>query len=133
MIKLNVHHVAHPSPQVLVMPTTLPRKSPGGYRRQSGGVGIESALLAATLFVALAFNVTTGVLPAQLVLPAVSVIVVFSGLLLGAAALLMRRQVGDSSDMMLDVSGALVFFGFAAAVVCDKTEAMRVLSVLPGV
>jgi hypothetical protein len=33
---------------------------------------------------------------------------------------------------MLDIAGVLVLFGFAAAIVCDKTEALRVLAALPG-
>lgn len=115
------------------MPTTLPKKNPGGYRRQSAGVATESGLLVATLFVALAFSVTTSALPAQLVLPAMSVIVVLSGLLVGACTLVISRHRERSNDRMLDIAGVLVLFGFAAAIVCDKTEALRLLVALPGV
>jgi hypothetical protein len=131
-LSLNLHHVAHRQPQVLVMPTTLPNKTSSGYRRQSREAAAESGLLAATLFVALAFSVSSSVLPAQLVLPALSGIVVLSGLMLGVVALLMKRIHGPTNERMLDISGVLAMFGFAVAIVCDKTEAMRLLSDLPG-
>jgi hypothetical protein len=82
--------------------------------------------------VVLAFSVMTAALPAQLVLPAMSVIVVLSGLLVGAWAHLISRHRGLANDQMLDIAGVLVLFGFAAAIVCDKTEALRVLAALPG-
>ena len=120
--------------QVNGMPTTLPKKTnTGGYRRPSSSVASERGLLGATLFVALAFSVVTGVLPAQLVLPAMSVIVVLSGLLVGVWALLTRRYGGLQDDRMLDIAGILVLFGFATAIVCDKSEALRLLAALPGI
>lgn len=115
------------------MPTTLPNKIPGGYRRPSASVAFELGLIGATLFVALAFSMVTGVLPAQLVLPAMSVIVVLSGLLVGVGALLIRRYRGLPDDRMLDIAGVLVLFGFATAIVCDKSEALRLLAALPGI
>lgn len=118
--------------RMLVMPTTLPNNNRGGYRRQSAGVAIESGLLAASLLVAFAFCVTTSVLPADLVLPALSVIVVVSGLLLGAFTLLRGRSRGHQSVGMLDVAGVLVLFGFATAIICDKTEALSLLAALPA-
>jgi hypothetical protein len=114
------------------MPTTLPRKNSGGHRRQSTGVAAERGLLGATLLVALVFSLVTGVLPAELVLPAVSIIVLVSGLLLGAGMLLIGRQRAPLNDGLLDIAGVLVFFGFAAAIVCDKTEALRLFGALPG-
>jgi hypothetical protein len=131
LLRLNVHHVEHPSSLVLVMPTSLPRKSPGGYRRQSAGGASEPGLLGATLFVALVFSVMTSALPAQLVLPAMSVIVVLSGLLVGAWTLLISLH-RLPNERMLDIAGVLVLFGFATAIVCDKAEALRLLAVLPG-
>ena len=125
-------YAGKPSPQVLGMPTTLPRKNPGGYRRQSAGVAAERGLLGATLLVALVFSLVTGVLPAELVLPAVSIIVVVSGLLLGAGTLLIGRLRAPLNDGLLHIAGVLVLFGFAAAIVCDKTEALRLLGALPG-
>lgn len=114
------------------MPTTLPKMSPGGYRSQSAGATTQSGLLAATLFVALALSFTTSVLPPQLVLPALSIIFVLFGLVLGVAALLIKRPQGNTNDRVLDIAGVLVLFGFSAAIVCDKTEALRLLSALPG-
>lgn len=113
------------------MPTTLPKKYSGVYRRQPASVASESGFLGANLFVALAFSVMTCTLPAQLVLPAMSFIVVLSGLLVGAWALLISRHRGQPNDRMLDLAGVLVLFGFAAAIVCDKTEALRLLAALP--
>jgi len=85
------------------------------------------------VFVALAFSVLTGVLPALLVLPAMSVIVVLSGLSLGVWALSMGRLRGLPNEPVLDIAGILVLFGFATAIICDKTEALRLLAALPGI
>lgn len=114
------------------MPTTLPNKKPGGYHRQSAGAAIESGLLVATLLVALAFCIATSLLPAQLVLPALSLIVLICGLMLGAAALVARSLRGHANERMLDIAGVLVLFGFAVAIICDKSEAVRLLSGLPA-
>ena len=124
------------------MPTTLPNNNPannnpGGYRRKSArpseSIASERSLLGATLFVAMAFAVVSGAFPAPLVLPAMSALVVLSGLTLGGWALLIRRYRGLQDDRMLDVAGVLVLFGFAAAIVCDKSEALRLLGALPGI
>jgi len=120
--------------QVNSIPTTLPKKTnTGGYRRPSSSEASERGLLGATLSVALAFSVVTGVLPAQFVLPAMSVIVFLSGLLMGVGALLIRRYRGLPNDCMLDIAGVLVLFGFATAIICDKSEALRLLAALPGI
>lgn len=125
-------NVGQPSPKVLGMPTTLPKRIPGRNHRTRAVVAPEFGLRGATLFVALAFSVLTGMLPAQLVLPAMSVIVVLSGLLMGAWALLISRYRGLSNHQMIDIAGVLVLFGFATAIACDKTEALRLLAALPG-
>jgi hypothetical protein len=117
------------------MPTTLPERNSPRYRRPSAGEASQRGLLGASLFVALAFSVVTGVLPAQLVLPAMSVIVVLSGLLVGVWALLVHPRMvhpRKPDNSLLDIAGVLVLFGFAAAILCDKSEAIRLLSALPG-
>ena len=131
---MNAQNAGWPWFQVNGMPTTLPKKTnTGGYRRPSASVAFELGLIGATLFVALAFSMVTGVLPAQLVLPAISVVVMLSGLLVGVWALLIRRYRGLLDDRTLDTAGVLVMFGFAAAIICDKSEALRLLAALQGI
>ena len=130
LLALGVHGGRQPNPKVLGMPTTLPKRIPGRNRRTSAEVASESGLLGATLFLALTFSVLTGVLPAELVLPALSVIVVVCGLLMGAWARLISWNSGLPNDQMMDIAGVLVLIGFATAIVCDKTEALRLLAAL---
>ena len=56
-----------------------------------------------------------------------------SGLLLGALTLVEGSAAGGIKTIgMLDIAGVLVLFGFAAAIVCDKTEALSLLAALPA-
>lgn len=114
------------------MPTTLPREKLKRSCHQTADVVSERELLGASVFVALAFCVLTAMLPAEFVLPAVSITVIVSGLVLGAWTLLMSRWRRLPNTRMLDIAGVLVLFGFAAAIVCDKSEALRLLAAVPG-
>lgn len=88
-------------------------------------------MLGATLFVALVFSGVTAVLSAELALSASSVIISLSGLLLGAGALLISRLRSLPTSRFVDIAGILMFFGFAAAIICDKTEILRLWTDLP--
>lgn len=110
------------------MPTTLPQKK----SRQTQAASAERELLAASVFVALVFSVVTAALPAQSVLPVVGLVVISAGVILGGWTLALKRLQGGADQRLLDVSGVLVLFGFAAAMICDKSEALRLLGVLPG-
>lgn len=114
------------------MPTTLPKEKSRRACRQTAGAGSEREWLGASLFVALAFCVITALLPAKFVLPAVSIVVILSGLALGAWTLMIGGWRRLLNNRMLDTAGVLVLFGFAAAIVCDKSEALRLLGALPG-
>jgi hypothetical protein len=113
------------------MPTTLPkRRLSGTPRRQSTSVASERGLLGTTVYVALVFCLATSFLPAEFVLPAMSAIVVVSGLVVGVWALLSGWLKGIDNEQMLDIAGILVLFGFVAAVLCDKPEALRLVTTL---
>ncbi len=113
------------------MPTTLPTKKSRRLHRQSADAATERNLLGASVFVALAFCVLTALLPAQLVLPAVGVVVILAGLILGLSVLVLGRLSPSANTGMLDMAGVLALFGFAVAIVSDKSEALRLLSALP--
>lgn len=63
--------------------------------------------------------------PAPLVLPAASVLLVGTGFAIAAAAGVMRL-----SGLAWDVAGALVFLGIAAALMADDAEALALLGQL---
>ena len=109
------------------MPTTLPKKNAGS---PSAGLASESHLLGATLFIALVLCVLTRTVAPSLVLPALGVVVVLSGAVLGAYALVAKRLGLRSNDALLDIAGVPSLFGFAAAIVCDKAEALQALTML---
>ena len=113
------------------MPTTLPKRNRGAYGN-SAGEARESGLSATTLFVTSLLALLAAALPAPLVLPAFGVLIMLSGLLLGAWTLLRRWRHGPANERMLDLAGLLLLFGAAAAIVCDKDEMLQLLSAMPA-
>ncbi|MDX2203030.1 MAG: hypothetical protein NW223_09780 [Hyphomicrobiaceae bacterium] len=110
------------------MPTTLPKKPPVASRHPRTRPDHENDWLGASLLVALVLSALTLVLPPGLVLPALSGVLIVSGLALGACAPVLERSPGGARERMRDMAGVLVLFGFATAIICDKTEALRLLS-----
>lgn len=110
------------------MPTSLPKKFRGGFRRQTEPVSSQRGLLEASVFVAVAFCALTMILPASFVLPALSLVIVLSGLVLGASALAMNHFQGLRHARLMEIAGVLVLFGFAAAIVCDNADAVHLFT-----
>lgn len=115
------------------MPTSLPKKVQGDFHRHSQALPSQQGLLEATLFVAAVFSLLTAGLPAPFVLPALSLVIVVCGLLLGASALAMNRLCGFRHARIMEVAGVLVLFGFAAAIVCDEADALLFLTGRSGI
>jgi hypothetical protein len=112
------------------VPTTLPKRGPGGYRRRWVPVAAEQGLLGATLFIALVFCVAVSVLPSPLVLPASGLCIVLAGIALAAYEQVVRRLGIRSTSRLDDIAGVLCLFGFAALIICDRTAALQNLAVL---
>jgi Zn-dependent alcohol dehydrogenase len=116
------------------MPTTLPERGrkPNPARRQYAADGAsEPVLLGASLLVAFTFAVTSALAPAALVLPFASVAILVCAVLLGCVGLIMRRK-SQPQDQLVAVAGVLALFSFSVAIICDKSEALRLLLASPG-
>lgn len=113
------------------MPTTLPRKTakPATGEARSGPA---STLPIALLIPSVVLAALSFVLPPPLVLPASSVICLLAGLAMAAYVCLRRRLTHQVDDGDYDLSGGLVFIGFAASILTDAPEAMRALEDLAG-
>jgi hypothetical protein len=70
------------------------------------------------------------ILPAPLVLLATGSVLALAGLALAAALYAAGRRMGRDGTVGWDAAGALVFFGFAAALLTDTGEALTVLAEL---
>jgi hypothetical protein len=84
-------------------------------------------MILASLVAACALVVVTATVPAPLVLPALGLALVLCGAGVGIHALATRGAPGLSKQWLLDVAGILVLFGFAAAILSDKSEALQLL------
>lgn len=87
-------------------------------------------MLGATLFITLVFCVVISVLPLALVLPALGLVVVLSGVMLGIYVQVTSRLGIRSAPGLEDIAGVLCLFGFAALIICDRTAALHDLAVL---
>jgi len=92
----------------------------------------EKSTLLASLIMASTLAAASGAVPAQLLLPAVGLFLVLTGATVGMYGIVAGHRRGSSNQVLLDVAGILVLFGFAAAIMSDKTEALMVLSELAG-
>jgi hypothetical protein len=114
------------------VPTTLPKRGSGGYRHRWAPVGSEQRLLGASLFVTVVFCVVMSVFPPPLVLPAWGLIIMLSGVMVGIYAQVASRLHNRSATGLEDIAGVLCLFGFAALILCDRTEVLQNLAVLTG-
>jgi hypothetical protein len=112
------------------VPTTLPKRRSGGYRHRWAPVGSEQRLLGASLFIIVALCVVMSVFPPPLVLPALGLVIVLSGVTVGIYAQVASRLQNRSVTGLRDIAGVLCLFGFAALIVCDRTELLQNLEVL---
>ncbi len=92
----------------------------------------EKSTLLASLVMASTLAAASVAVPAQLVLTAVGLLLVLTGAAVGMYGIVAGRRRGSSNQVPLDVAGILVLFGFAAAIMSDKSEAMMMLSELAG-
>ena len=88
------------------------------------GWSVAGGLLCATAI----FSSLT--VPAPLVLLATASVLAVAGFVLAAALLLAGRHMGGNGTAGWDAASALVFFGFAAALLTDTGEALAALAEL---
>jgi hypothetical protein len=110
-----------------------PRMPAGGNASQSAsrpapiptlGWSVAGGLLCA----AAVFSSLT--VPASLVLLATGSVLAVAGFVLAAALLLAGRHMGGNGTAGWDAAAALVFFGFAAALLADTGQAVTALAEL---
>ncbi|MBX9592202.1 MAG: hypothetical protein K2X43_23160 [Hyphomonadaceae bacterium] len=80
-----------------------------------------------------AFIVLAKLLAGPLALPLISLLLVTSGFLVATALLLTGSRIGKSHTTAWVIAGALVFLGFAAALVSDGHDALARLERLHGI
>jgi hypothetical protein len=105
------------------MPAGSNRRHPGGRLAPStvGWTVAGIALCATASFSSL-------ILPPPLVLLATGSVLALAGFALAAALLVAGRRMGRDGTVGWDTAGALVFFGFAAALLADTGEALTALA-----
>jgi hypothetical protein len=90
----------------------------------------STAWMVLTIALATAATLMAAQLPGALLLPAMSLLMVFSGLSLAAGGWLVRGRMGRDPALVWEIAGALVFFGFAAAMLTDKADALAAFAEL---
>jgi hypothetical protein len=78
------------------------------------------------------FCVVMSAFPPPLVLTAWGLIIVLSGVMVGIYAQVASRLHNRSATGLQDIAGVLCLFGFAALILCDRTEVLQNLAVLTG-
>lgn len=106
------------------MPTSLPERDPGATSGRKRESLTERTWLGWTLVVPLTLAVLTARLPPELVLPALSIMLVVTGLSLNA----MTALLGAHWAQIRDIAGAIMLAGFAASMLADVPEALRALA-----
>ncbi len=81
-----------------------------------------------TALVATAAAFMAAHLPPALVLPAMSLLMILAGLALAAGSWFARGGMAQDFGMAREIAGILVFFGFAAAMLTDKADALTALA-----
>ncbi|KAB2917790.1 MAG: hypothetical protein F9K29_09070 [Hyphomicrobiaceae bacterium] len=66
-------------------------------------------------------------LPSPLVLPVLSTLLVVAGFSMAAILYLAGSRIGKMSSPAWQIAGALVFLGFAAAILSDSEQALGLL------
>jgi len=101
-------------------------------RRKSGrvwnaGGGLPSAVLFAVLSVGAASSaaIVMSHLPADLVLPALSLVAIGCAAVIASYAWLVRADRGGEAVTVWDVSGALAFIGIAAGMLSEPDQALQ--------
>jgi hypothetical protein len=102
------------------MSTDIVTTQPPQQSRMQGWM--LSPLIAGGVFIALA-----KLLAGPLVLPLFSLLVLTGGFILAAALLFTGSRIGQSRSAAWVAAGALVFLGFAAALLSDGQEALAQL------
>ena len=102
------------------------RVSAGGNAPHSAAHLVPSATgwIVAGLALGVAALLSSLILPRPLVLLVTGTVLAVAGLVLAAALYLAGRRMGRDVTVGWDTSAALVFFGFAAALLADTGEAL---------
>lgn len=107
------------------MPAGGDARYPAGRLAPSvAGWGAAGALLCATMLI------SSLLLPEPLVLLATGSVLAIAGFVVAAALLLTGRPMGREGTAGWDAAAALVFFGFAAALMADTGAALTALGEL---
>jgi hypothetical protein len=106
-----------------------PQKSPVSASISRDAVKLPRPIAWAGLTaVAAVAALIAAILPAALALPAASILLVTAGLTIAAVCYLTRSGSDCRSMPAWNVAGALVFLGFAAAIMTDTREALSMLA-----
>jgi hypothetical protein len=100
------------------------RREAGRVVPGTAGWTVAGAVLCATA------ALSALLLPAPLVLPATGCALAIAGFAMAAALRLAGRRMGRDATTGWDAAAALVFFGFAAALLADTGEALTALAEL---
>jgi cobalamin synthase len=102
------------------MPTSLPQRRSLGWRSaQDTWIAASRWNIAAFCVPVIAMSLAF-LLPAPLILPVLSIVLLTAGFGLAIANYVAARRGG----VIRDLAGALVLFGFAAALMCDAEQAL---------
>ena len=111
------------------MPTSLPqRRSPSWWSAQQTWIAASRWNIAAFCVPVIAMSLAF-LLPAPLILPVLSIVLLAAGFGLAIANYFAARRGG----IMRDLAGALVLFGFAASLMCDPEQALIAFAELDAV
>ena len=108
------------------MPTSLPQRRSSGWRSaQQTWIAASRWNIAAFCVPVIAMSLAF-LLPAALILPVLSIVLLAAGFGLAIANYFAARRGG----ILRDLAGALVLFGFAAVLMCDPERALMAFAEL---
>lgn len=99
-------------------------------RADAGAPGGRCFLMVLATAVAAGWLMLTAQVPTPLILPALSLCMVFAGFLLAATLYLSGSRLTGTVSAPWEVACTLVFLGFAAGILSDGTEAVALLDEL---
>ena len=108
----------------------MPNRRPLGSatERHADQSARSTAWFGLTLLLGAAAIVLSAYLPAPLLLPSMSLLMIGAGLTIAAVSWLAGLRMGRGNHVAWEIAGALVFCGFAAAMLTDKAEALSALA-----
>lgn len=112
------------------MPRILPQNGSKRADTELQSASTGGPWAAAILLVPVALWVLSGTVPPALVLPALSVLTVITGLAVAGCTWLAQLTPSSLSDQRFDLAGGLLLIGFGASMMTDAPEALRSLAEL---